>query len=101
MKEESFKDLILRKSQEDKIVFLTFDGPMEADLEEFIKQPVEGILYDLNRDRATVLTFIGQDNPKWVNDFAVGLVIAKLKKYYDLYMGEQGGSKSDEKERER
>jgi len=75
--EEKFRDLVLQKEKEGKIVFMTFNGPMEADLEEFIKQPTEGLLYDLNRDRVTVLTFI--DDPKWVNDYAVGIVIAKLK----------------------
>jgi hypothetical protein len=50
---------------------------MVADLDEFIKQPADGILYDLNRLEETALTFI--DDPKWVNDFAVALVIRKLK----------------------
>lgn len=78
---EKFKDLVLKKEKEGKIVFMTWDGPREADLEEFIKQPTEGLLYDLNRDRATVLTFI--EDKKWVNDYAVGLVIARLKKDFD------------------
>ena len=67
---------------------------MIADLEEIIKQPTEGLLYDLNRDRATVLTLM--DDPKWVNDFAVGLVITKLKKYYDKSQRKQK-SKSHKK----
>ena len=78
MPEESIKDLVLRKAQEGKVVFRTRDGLMEADLEGFITQPTEGILYDLNRDIVTVLLFI-EDNPKWINDYAVGLVIGKLK----------------------
>ena len=78
---EKFRDMILQKEKEGKIVFMTIEGPMSVDLEEFIKQPTEGLLYDLNRDRVTVLTFI--DDVKWVNDFAVGLVIAKLKESYD------------------
>ena len=80
-KKESLKDLVLKKAKEGKVVFMTLDGPREADLNEFIKQPTEGLLYDLNRDRVTVLTFI--EDPKWVNDFAVGLVIAKLKEIID------------------
>ena len=80
-KKESLKDLVLKKAKEGKVVFMTWDGPREADLNEFIKQPTEGLLYDLNRDRVTVLTFI--EDPKWVNDFAVGLVIAKLKEIID------------------
>jgi len=78
---EEFRDLILKKEKEGKIVFMSFDGPCEINLDAFIKQPAEGILYDLNRNRATVLTFI--DDPKWVNDFAVGLVIARLKREID------------------
>ena len=78
---ENLKELILKKAKEGKVIFMTVEGPMETDLEEFIKQPTEGLLYDLNRDRVTVLTLI--DDPKWINDFAVGLVITKLKEYYD------------------
>ena len=85
-KKEKFKKLILQKEKEGKIVFMTIDGPMVAGLEDFIKQPTEGLLYDLNRDRVTVLTFI--DNEKWVNDFAVGLVIGKLKELLAKSEGE-------------
>ena len=77
MKTNKLRELILQKQKEGKIVFMTLDGPMVADLEEFIKQPTEGILYDLNRDRATVLTLM--EDRKWINDFAVGSVIAILK----------------------
>lgn len=78
---QELKDLILQKAEEDKVVFRAMDSLMEADIEEFIKQPTEGLLYDLNRDRATVMSWI--DDPKWINDFAVCLVIEKLKEYYD------------------
>ena len=81
MDKESFKDLVIRKAEEGMVVFMTHEGPKEADLEEFIKQPTDGLLYDLNRGREVVLSFI--DNPKWVNDFAVMLVIAKLKEKID------------------
>lgn len=86
---KNLKDLILKKEKEGKIVFMTHEGPMETDLEKFIKQPTEGLLYDLNRDRATVLSFI--EDPKWINDFAVGLVITKLKECYDKKSGEKNG----------
>lgn len=45
-------------------------------LDEFVKQPADGILYDLNRLEEVVLTFI--HDPKWVNDFAVAMTIRKL-----------------------
>ena len=39
-------------------------------------QPVDGLLYDLNRDEATIMTFI--DSEKWINDYACALVIRYL-----------------------
>jgi len=82
MNYEEFKDFILAKAKENKVIFMNFDNSLsETLLDEFIKQPIEGILYDLNRDKATVLTYI--EDPKWVNDFAVNLVITKLKVFYD------------------
>lgn len=74
---EDVKKFILDKRKEGKIVVMGIEGLMSMDLDEFIKQPVDGILYDLNRLEETSLTFI--DDPKWVNDFAVALVIRKLK----------------------
>ena len=74
---ENFRDYILEKEKEGKVIIATFEGFAEADLDEIIKQPTEGLLYDLNRDRATILTFI--EDKKWVNDFACMKVIEKLK----------------------
>jgi len=78
---QELKELILAKAKEGKVVFATFEGLIAADLNEFIKQPADGILYDLNRLPEVVLTFL--DDPKWVNDFAVSLVIRKLKEELD------------------
>lgn len=84
-KNKSIKEMVIEKEKEGKVVLATWDGLMEADLESIIKQPTEGLLYDLNRDKATVLTFISDENKveKWVNDYACGLVIAKLKEIID------------------
>jgi hypothetical protein len=91
---QELKELILAKAKEGKVVFATFEGLMAADLNEFIKQPADGILYDLNRLPEVVLTFL--DDPKWVNDFAVSLVIRKLKEELDgkLTMREPDGGKA-------
>ena len=80
---EDFKQLVLQEEKEGNVVIMTCDGPRLINLEEFIKQPTTGLLYDLNRDKATILTFINEKPAKWVNDYAVGLVIAKLKEYND------------------
>ena len=74
----TLKKLVLEKRKEGKLVYATIAGPISVNVAEFIKQPADGILYDLNRLEEVVLTFI--DDPKWVNDFAVALIIRELKK---------------------
>ncbi len=78
---KKFKELVNTEVKKGNIVFMTVEGPASANVDEFIKQPIEGILYDLNRDEAVVTSFI--EDPKWVNDYAVCKVIRKLKEHYD------------------
>ena len=78
---ENFKDMVLAEYKKGNVVFMGIECPMIAPLKEFIKQPAEGILYDLNRDTATVLTNI--KDQKWVNDYAVSVVITELKRQLD------------------
>ena len=70
------------------IVVSTIEGLKKTKLNEIIKQPVDGLLYDLNRDEVTVLTLI--DNPKWVNDYAVCQVIRALKARIDELEQKEG-----------
>jgi hypothetical protein len=74
---EKIRDKILEEYQKGKIVVAGNGGLQGMNLSEFIKQPVDGILYDLNRTETVVLTFI--EDPKWVNDYAVCKVIRALK----------------------
>jgi len=74
---KKLKDMVLAEAKKGNVVFMTIEGPAIANLDEFIKQSALGILYDLNRLPEVVLTFI--EDPKWVNDYAVSLVISKLK----------------------
>lgn len=71
------RDMILQESEKGNVVYMGLEGLMIVPLDEFIAQPTEGLLYDLNRSPEVVLTFI--DDPKWVNDFAVSMVIKRLK----------------------
>ena len=75
------KDKILKEYKRGNIVVSTFDGIKAAPLKEIINQPAEGLLYDLNRDEATILTFI--HDPKWINDYACMVVIRELKRQLD------------------
>jgi hypothetical protein len=74
---ENLKDKILEEYKKGNVIVATFEGLRITSLDEFIKQPADGILYDLNRNESVVLSFI--PDPKWVNDYAVSQVIRKLK----------------------
>ena len=62
------------------IAIMGIEGIMVMPMKQFLKQPIEGMLYDLNRDMATVRTWIRAGNPKWINDYAVCKVIRELKR---------------------
>lgn len=76
MSEENLKEKILEEMQQGRICYRTIEGVFSATLESFTQQPLEGMLYDLNRDRATILAFL--DDPKWTNDLA----LTRLLEYY-------------------
>ncbi len=87
MSEKTTKELVLEGRDDGKVVWLQHDGDglavMSAPIEEFIRQSADGILYDLNRLEETALTFM--DDRKWVNDFAVALIIRALHKRAERY----------------
>ena len=72
------KDKILKEYEKGNIVIIGSEGLQGIPINEFIKQPIDGMLYDLNRNEAVVLTFI--DDPRWVNDYAVCKTIRALGK---------------------
>ncbi len=82
---EEIKNKILEEYKKGNIVVAGIEGLQGMPLAEFIKQPVDGMLYDLNRNEAVVLTFL--PDPKWVNDYAVAQVIRALKNRIDELEG--------------
>lgn len=76
METERLCERILQEWEKGNVCVATSDGIMIQPLEWFVRQPLDGILYDINRDEATIRTFL--DNPKWVNDFA----LTKMLRYY-------------------
>ena len=78
MDKEELKDLVLNEWREGNIVFRTIDGLHKQKIDEFVKQPIEGQLYDINRDMATCMAFI--DEPMGVNNLASHVL---LRYYYD------------------
>ena len=68
---------IRKQEKKGNIVFLTIDGFAGVKLQDFIQQPADGILYDLNRDKVVTITLAkaGKIDTRWVNDYAVAVVI--------------------------
>lgn len=78
---EEVRKFILEEYKKGNITVAGVEGLQKMPLSDFIKQPTEGMLYDLNRNESTVLTFL--PDPKWVNDYAVAQVIRALKNRID------------------
>lgn len=73
-------DFILKRKKEGKAVYyVSPDDLAVTALEGLCDQPADGILYDLNRDEASILAFAGEGNPYWVNNYATAQVIRYLK----------------------
>jgi len=72
-------DRIIEESKKGNVILATSEGLGLANLKALANQPVEGLLYDLNRTEAGTLALM-EDDPKWVNDYAVAQVIRELKR---------------------
>lgn len=78
MAKEELQNIVMDEMRKGFIVYRTIEGLHKQDIEEFVKQPIEGQLYDINRDLATCLAFI--DEPMGVNNLASHVL---LRYYYD------------------
>ena len=83
MDNSEYLEKIDELAKENKIAFMTIDGLMTANINEIINQPSEGILYDLNRDEATIRTLAeSSKNVRWINDLAFVKVFKKVFSKY-------------------
>jgi len=81
MKEK--KDIIeaQRKAfDEGCVLFNTCEGVVKMKLKDIVNQPTDGLLYDLNRDEATVTTIF--DEQKLMNELATINVLKFLHGQY-------------------
>ena len=79
MENTELLDKILELQKEGKIAFMTINGLVSADINSIIQQPVEGLLYDLNRDTASLMSLAKEGkNKRWINDMALAHVVTKL-----------------------
>ena len=76
---ELFYKLKDKYNKEGKIVFMTIDGMVESSIENLLNQPIEGLLYDLNRDEATLATQAeNTKNQRFINDYALTNIVRYL-----------------------
>jgi hypothetical protein len=86
MADESLINKIVENGNAGKVTYMTEGGIRECDLGQFIDQFGEGILYDLNRDRATILALARNSKTiRWINDYAAALVIEALADKVEKY----------------
>lgn len=69
---------------EDVVAIATVEGIVEWNIENLIQQPLEGLLYDLNRDMATNYTRLAEGDIRAVNDIATAKIIGFLLKNCSL-----------------
>lgn len=82
--QKKWSEIVLEEREKGNVVFLAVDTIMTAPVREIVKQPADGLLWDLNRDEATALSLMDHESMiHWVNNFAVSLVIRELKSQID------------------
>jgi hypothetical protein len=74
---EEIKTRILDAEKNGYITFHRFGQLIAVSFGEFLSQSGDEILRDLNRMPANILE--NTDNPNWINDYAMTVVIRKLK----------------------
>ena len=83
-----WSEIVLEERRKGNVVYLCLDQVMVAPVKEIIKQPADGLLWDLNRDEATALSYMDEEGMiHWVNNFAVALVIRELKSEIEALRG--------------
>ena len=80
---------VLENERKGKVTYMTGMGLMTSTLESFCRQDADGVLYDLNRDRATTITHGRNGGGRWINDYAVATVIEYLMKEVERLKNEK------------
>lgn len=70
---------VIKDNEKHGIVTIqSMEGLLSCPLSKLIEQPAEGLLYDLNRDKSTTITLGKNGMERWINDYAVAMVIEYL-----------------------
>ena len=81
MNKETFEqtlDVIRGQEKHGNITIETIEGLAVIPLDDIVNWEADSLLYDLNRDKATTIA-LGRDGmERWINDYAVAVVIEYL-----------------------
>lgn len=75
---EQTLDVIRGQEKHGNITIETIEGLAVIPLDDIVNWEADSLLYDLNRDKATTIA-LGRDGmERWINDYAVAVVIEYL-----------------------
>lgn len=81
MNKETFEqtlDVIRGQEKNGNITIETIEGLAVIPLDDIVNWEADSLLYDLNRDKSTTIS-LGRDGmERWINDYAVAVVIEHL-----------------------
>ena len=81
MNKETFEqilDVIRGQEKNGNITIETIEGLAVIPLNDIVNWDADSLLYDLNRDKSTTIS-LGRDGmERWINDYAVAVVIEYL-----------------------
>lgn len=81
MDKETFEqtlDVIRGQEKNGNITIETIEGLAVIPLDDIVNWEADSLLYDLNRDKSTTIS-LGKDGmERWINDYAVAVVIEYL-----------------------
>lgn len=83
MNKETFEqtlDVIRGQEKYGNITVETIEGLAVIPLDDIVNWEADSLLYDLNRDKATTITLGRNGMERWINDYAVAMVIEYLMK---------------------
>lgn len=68
----------IRKLPDDKVAIANEEGVYTYAISDLLNQPIEGLLYDLNRDNATNYARLEQGDMRAVNDIAMARILTRI-----------------------
>ena len=92
MSKETFEQTLnVNRGQEKygNITIETIEGLAVIHLDDIVNWDAKSLLYDLNRDKATTIELGRNGMERWINDYAVAVVIEYLMKEIERLKNEK------------